>query len=324
MTAPALPAGVAVVVNPQAGLTRADTKRLRRIIGNRGFVIEAGTADQLADFVRMVRRDAISLVCVCGGDGTLGKVATALVGELGRQGVPAIAPLGGGTMNTIARSLGLRRAPPAAVLESLVRGEQHVERLSRGTMEINRSRIGFMFGAGVPARFLRIYEEGTTLGRWRAAQVLGQLISSALIGGTVVRDLFAAVDGRVELDGDDIGLQRVSMVYAAVIDDIGLGFRPTPRANGRDGVFEVLAADARALDLVKALPRIRFGNSIGGSPWIDRCGSALSVRTQDPLVYMVDGDVEPPQRDFEVRAGPVLEMLIAAGSGGFAGGLDRA
>jgi hypothetical protein len=168
-----------------------------------------------------------------------------------------------------------------------------------------------MFGAGVPARFLQLYEQGERLGPLRAARVLGQLIGSAVLGGRAVRDLFASVGGRISIDGADVGLARVSLVYAAVIDDIGLGFRPTPRAAETTGRFEVLAAEARPADLIKALPRLRFGDGVGGHPWIDICGRELSIELDDRMVYMVDGDVEAPVRRLQVTTGPAIEMLIA-------------
>ncbi len=305
--------GFAVLVNPQAGLTPADTSVLDKVVGTRGFVAEAGTGAGLAEQVERIRRERIEVVCVCGGDGTLGRVATALEGEYGGREFPAIAPIGGGTMNTIARSLGLRRSRPAEALGRVLGGGGDVVRIRQGTMRINDDRLGFMFGAGVPARFLQIYEASDQLGPVRAARVLGSLIASAVVGGKTVRELFSAVEGMVHLDGRDVGLRRISMVYAAVIDDIGLGFRPTPRARKQAGHFEVLAADARAWDLLRALPRLRFGDGIGGAPWVDECGKRLSIQLDGAVAYMVDGDVEDPVDNLEVGAGPEIAMIIARG-----------
>lgn len=304
-------ARVAVLVNPQAGSSEPDRGELESVLGGRAWVAEVADRDALVRFVAELRERRTEVVCVCGGDGTLGRVVTALVTELGGDGMPAVAPIGGGTMNTIARSLGLPRAKPAQLLRAVVGDEGRLRRRRQATMSINRERVGFMFGAGVPARFLQLYERGKQLGPVRAARVLGQLIGSALVGGRSVRDLFASVGGRVSIDGADVGLHRVSLVYAAVIDDIGLGFRPTPRAAETSGGFEVLAADARPGHLIRALPRLRFGDGIGGDPWIDLCGRNLSIELEEAMVYMVDGDVEAPVRQLEVASGPVIDVLVA-------------
>ncbi len=306
-----------MLVNPQAGLTKADSRGLERVLAGRGFVAEAGSPEELRRFVGEVYREGIGVVCVCGGDGTLGRLATALVGDPAPGDIPAIAPIGGGTMNTIARSLGLGTTMPAAALEQLLRGGTRVKRVARCTIRVDaegaESRLGFMFGAGVPARFLRLYEQGDRLGALRAARVLVELVGSASIGGSAVRELFAPVAGEVAIDGVDTGLGRISMVYAAVIDDIGLGFRPTPRAPFESARFEILAADARPADLIKALPRLRFGDGIGGDPWVDVCAESAAVRLQDPMEYMIDGDVEPPVRKLRLSTGPSFELHLAAG-----------
>jgi diacylglycerol kinase family enzyme len=306
-------AGVAVLLNPQAGSGNTELAALSSQVGGGGFAAHVGTPAELWEFARRAQREAVAIVAVCGGDGTLGRVATALAQCYGEGELPALAPLGGGTMNTIARSLGMRRPRPEATLRSLLAGD--ASRTSQSTMRIDgaegRTRIGFMMGAGVPARFLWRYEQGARLGAWRAARVLGELIGSALIGGRAARELFVTVDGKASVDGRDLGLTRLSIVYAAVIDDIGLGFRPTPRARERLGTFQVLVGDARAMDLARALPRLRSDRGIGGEPWIDVCGSSLDVAFGEPTVYMVDGDVEAPVRQLDVRAGPIIQMLVA-------------
>lgn len=312
--------GIAVLLNPQAGAGKTQLGDLAGQLGGNGFAAEVGTPVELRDFARRARAAAVAVVAVCGGDGTLGRVTTALAECYGEGELPALAPLGGGTMNTIARSLGLRRPRPAATLAALLAGE--ARRVAQSTMCIDAGetpaapmRIGYMLGAGVPARFLRLYEEGAELGAWRAARVLTHLVASALIGGRAARQLFVTVAGTVAVDGEDLGLSRLSIVYASVIDDIGLGFRPTPRARQRLGEFQVLAAEAREMDLARALPRIRSGRGIGGPPWVDVCGSSLDVAFAEPTVYMVDGDVEEPVRRLDVRSGPIVQMLVAGRRG---------
>ncbi len=316
---------IAVLLNPQAGSGATTIDELASAIGGRGFVARVENPAELRAFATRARREAVRVVAICGGDGTIGRVATALAVELGELELPALAPLGGGTMNTIVRSLGMRGARarrPAATLARILSGE--VERTLQGTMQVRGGairdaadiRIGFMLGAGVPARFLRLYEQGPRLGAWRAARVLSQLVASALTGGRSARELFVNVEGSVWLDGRDLGLKRMSIVYAAVIDDIGLGFRPTPRAREDLRRFQILAADAREMDLALALPRIRSGRGLGGPPWVDACGSWLRVAFADPTVYMVDGDVEEPVRELEVSSGPVFQMVIAGSARG--------
>lgn len=300
---------IAVLVNPEAGVRRGDTAVLADVIGGRGFVREVRTLAELGEFAHQVRSSGIGVVAICGGDGTLGRVVTAICAECGEGPMPAIAPLGGGTMNTIARSLGLPRGRPEARLARVAAGV--ARRVRQGTMSFNGERLGFMLGAGVPARFLELYERGQTLGAVRAARILVELLASAVVGGRAAADLFLPVDARITVDGHAIADGRLSVLYAAVIDDIGLGFRPTPRAREREGTFQVLSAHAEAMHLVRALPGLWWRGGVSGGPWSDIICRHLAVALAQPTVYMIDGDVGAATTAFEVHAGPVVDMLVA-------------
>lgn len=302
--------GTAVLVNPEAGSRAAAVSQLEEALAGRGFVREVSTPPALREFARAARLANVDVIALCGGDGTLGRLVTAVCAEFGEGPFPAVAPLGGGTMNTIARSLGLCRGRPETRLRSVV-GRVAVKRVRQGTMFVNGRRLGFMLGAGVPARFLEVYERGSRLGALRAVRVLGELLVSAFSGGSAAERLFMPVRGSLSIDGRDLGCERMSILYAAVIDDIGLGFRPTPRARDRLGAFEILAADADAMALVRALPRIWWRGGVGADPWLDVIGEHLIVAFAEPTVYMIDGDVEKAVTELDVRAGPLVEMLVA-------------
>lgn len=303
---------IAVLVNPKAGNRPVDVSQLAATLAGRGFVREVHTPPELAEFAGAARAAGVEVVAVCGGDGTLGRVVTAICAEYGEAPLPAVAPLGGGTMNTIARSLGLGRARPELHLRSIASGGS-VTRRRQSTMSLDGTRLGFMLGAGVPARFLELYERGRRLGALRALRVLAGLSASAVVRGPAASRLFEPVGASITIDDVLLECDRVSILYAAVIDDIGLGFRPTPRARDRLGYFQVLAAHAEAMDLVRVLPRIRMRGGVSGSPWLDVTGRHLRVVFAEPTVYMIDGDVEPDLQVLDVQAGPIVDMLIPSG-----------
>lgn len=305
---------VAVLVNPEAGLSTGQdqTAALAAIVGDRGFVRRVSAVDELAAFASEARDAGVDIVAVRGGDGTLGRAATAVATAYADVSLPILAPLGGGTMNTIARSLGLRRSRPEIGIGRIVGGDLSAQSTVRqGTMRLAGGRLGFMVGAGVPARFLALYGQGRVLGTGRAVRVLARLIASSVLGGGAAREMFAAVAARAELDGRDVGLDRISLVYCATIDQIGLGFRPTPRAREQVGRFQVLLGSVGELDLARALPRIWRGRGVLGRGWMDACGAGLHIAFHEPTLYMVDGDVGEPIGELDLRAGPVFEMLVA-------------
>jgi hypothetical protein len=215
-------------------------------------------------------------------------------------------------MNTIARSLGLSGPRPEPLLAELVAGGDGWARRRQGTIRVLGERLGMLVGAGVPARFLSLYEEGEVLGARRAVAVLVPLIASALTGGEHAERLFGATAIDAWVDERSLALGRAALIYAATVDDIGLGFRPTARAREVEGRFQCLLGDVRPLDLVRALPAIWRGQGVSGDRWIDACASRLRVVFAEPTVYMVDGDVEGSVVELDLRSGPVFDFLIGS------------
>ncbi len=301
-----------VLFNPNAGSGRRRSDDLLAIVDGRGFVRCVKTDAELKAFVLEVQSSHVDVVAVAGGDGTLGRVATALYQHLGSE-CPVLAPIGGGTMNTVATSLGVPRRPAARGLRRLIEADSGRYRLRRqGTMRIGVDRLGFMFGVGVPARFLQLYESGGRPGRSRAASSLARLLLAVVRRDALATDLFARVEATVRLEPPALEIDDFSLLYAAVIDDIGLGFRPTPRAEqGLDG-FQLLAGTASATTLVRALPAIWRGRSVSGPGWRDELASEVHIAFRQPTVYMVDGDVDDAPDELVVRSGPAFEFLVGA------------
>jgi diacylglycerol kinase family enzyme len=91
---------ITLIHNPGAGSQEGGADGLVKLIGAAGHEVRYQSA-QATDWKSALRAPA-DLVAVAGGDGTVARVAKAMVG----RGIP-IAPLPAGTANNIARSLGL-------------------------------------------------------------------------------------------------------------------------------------------------------------------------------------------------------------------------
>ncbi len=305
---------IAVIVNPDAGRAGAAViEPLRAALGGRGRVWPASSLGELEAAATGALADGAGMVAVCGGDGTLGRVVTA-VSRCCRDGeLPSFAPLGGGTLNTTARALGLtKRRQPVEVLRRCLLGAGR--RFEQGTMRTGDGRVGFMIGAVVPARFLRLYEDGGQAGVMRALRVLSGLASSAVTGGETSRQLFSPVVATLSIDGGVGTEMDLTVLYASVIKEIGLGFQPTPRAGERPGHFQILASSAAPVDLVRALPQIRAGLELEGDAWMNELAASADVAFREPALYMVDGDVEGEVDELRIHSGPVIEMFVASAS----------
>ena len=102
---------ITLIHNPSAGSRNADGDKLLKLLEEEGHEVRVQSADD--DRWDKALSWPADWVAVAGGDGTVARVAKAMVG----RGIP-LAPLPAGTANNIGRSLGLVDRP----WEELIRG----------------------------------------------------------------------------------------------------------------------------------------------------------------------------------------------------------
>ena len=131
--------GIGVIYNPRSGRNLRDPKAARRLsvaLGDHGVVREAGSIDELYRVAEDFRSLDIDVLGISGGDGTNGVTITGFLDVYQSAALPQIAFLRGGTMNTAANSVGVRRGGPKDLLDRLV--QAYVERASIPLQDVER------------------------------------------------------------------------------------------------------------------------------------------------------------------------------------------
>jgi diacylglycerol kinase (ATP) len=136
-------------------------------------VIETSSVAELDDVARMLlarRREASpndesedeSAVVLAGGDGSYMAGVTALARAAGSEPLPPIALAPGGTVGTVARNWGMTTNPvqyTARLLDAIANGAASTT--LRPSLRVRErggaERVGFIFGAGLVARFFELY-----------------------------------------------------------------------------------------------------------------------------------------------------------------------
>src|SRR5579863_9565155 len=162
--------GIGVVLNPKSRRNLRDPRaeyRLARRLGNHGVVRAARSIDELYHIAEDFRRVDIDVLAISGGDGTNHVTLTGFLDVYRGATMPQVALLRGGTMNTVANSVGVRRGGPEGLLGRLVRdyarrGVLELENVERHVMRLlapseGKARFGFLFGTGVVHGFLAEY-----------------------------------------------------------------------------------------------------------------------------------------------------------------------
>lgn len=304
-----------VLANPRARHLRQNpdlVEGVRRRLDGHGPLLVPDGLDALArdaDRAAALRPRVIALL---GGDGTCGRTLDALTRAFPDGELPPIALLGGGTMNTIARSLGVR-GHPLEVLERVIdhaAGGATLPAVRRHMLEVD-GRRGFLFGNGLFARYIEAYEAGGEPGPARAAWVLGHAVVSALVGGPFARELTAPFPARIDLDGTTLFEGRILVAAAGTVDDVGLGFRPFVQAVRSPGVLSSITIACSPFALAFQLHHTWRGRPMRHADVVERSGAELLIHSDQPRPYMLDGDLGRSGPRTRVAIGPALDLLVA-------------
>jgi diacylglycerol kinase (ATP) len=315
--------GIGVVFNPRSRRNVRDPRAARRLadaLGDHGVVREARSRDELHRIAEDFKALSIDVLGISGGDGTNHVTITGFLDVYGARALPQLALLRGGTMNTVANSVGVRRGAPEGLLGRLIRAyaQQAVRPLAnveRRVMRVGGEGVhhyGFTFGTGVVYGFLAEYYSGGDPSPLVAAKTLARGIGSTLIRGEMIKRMARPFRGSVRLEGGEEWPQRDYLAVAAgTIDHIGLNFRPFYRYGERDEAFHALGIHASPLQFVGELPRIWRAEAMRAGRTYEACERRMVVRSADGTMnYMIDGDLHTAKGEVEVSVGPRVKIVV--------------
>lgn len=342
---------IGIVVNPRArgaqdprlpGRLQALSERA----GAHCQTVTTARPEDLPQAVAGLDPGGLDVLGVCGGDGTLMATLSALV-PIAAGRLPALLLLPAGTMNTVAKNLGLPPRPEAllgATLEA-ARGLAAVPFWPQETLRVRtygetpytaaappdgpepplseallqalprRERCGFLFSGAMGARFLAAYASVPQPGlRWAVVLAL-RTIASCLYpgGGTLARWLFQPTPTRLLVDcGDGTPGRSIEgafrLLLLATVSDAGLGMRVPWRAGCVPGRFQLIASAISTLQNALQLPRILRAEPLRGSPHHDLMAAAARLRFDASQPLVLDGELFcAPAVDVEL--GPRLRVL---------------
>ena len=318
-------AGIGVVINPKSRRNLRDPQaatRLARRLGDHGVVRQARSIDELYRIAEDFRRDEIDVLAISGGDGTNHVTLTGFLDVYGGHTMPQVALLRGGTMNTVANSVGVCQGRPEGLLGRLIRdyaqqAAMPLENVERHVMRIaptdgGKAHYGFLFGTGVVAGYLAEYYAGGEPTPLVAAKTLLRAVGSALVSGEMIRRMARPFRGTVELDDGTCWDERDYLAVAAgTIGHIGLNFKPFHRYDEKPGAFHILGIHASPVAFVQELPRIHKAQPMRTGKAYDGLSTRVIVRgAEDHVRYMIDGDLHEADGPLEVSIGPRVRLVV--------------
>ena len=263
-----------------------------------------------AELAARARAEAVDLVVVLGGDGTVNEALNGLLAEGPAESVPALGVVPGGSANVFARALGLPREPLEAthtLLGAISEGRSRTVGLGRA----DERWFSFNAGLGWDADVIASMERAR--GRGRDATP-ARYVSTAIRRWSRAR--VDPPDLTVEIDGEEpVGGVRLALVSNTDPWSY-LGPRPVrtnPGCSFNRGLG-VLALRSLGLPTVLRLVHqvLRPDGASGMRPVVRHDDvPALRVTSSEPVNLQVDGDHLGRRSDVEFVAVPrALRVVV--------------
>ena len=281
------------------------------------MVRTARSIDELYRIAEDFKRLDIDVLGISGGDGTNHVTITGFINVYDGMALPHLAFLRGGTMNTVANSVGVPHGKPEGLLGRLIRSYASARlRAARQRRTpchgASATNYGFLFGTGVVAGFLAEYYGDEEPSPLVAAKTLLRGIGSAVVRGEMIRRMAAPFRGSVELEDGTRWAERDYLAVAAgTIDQIGLNFRPFYRWAERPGHFHILGIHTSPVGFCRDLPRIWRAEPMRPGKTYESLETKVVVRGRSgSMRYMVDGDLHETQGELTLSIGPRVKLIV--------------
>jgi diacylglycerol kinase family enzyme len=310
--------GIGVITNPRSRSNKRNPEGMQRLaylVGTRGAAAATRSLDDLFRAAEEFKAAGIDILGINGGDGTLHVTLTAFLRVYGDAPFPAVAILGGGTLNTIARGLRIRGRPEDllfTVIDRYHAGED-IPFIERPILRIGRDRYGFIFGNGLTANFLEEYYATGKPSPATGAKLLVRTVGSAIFRTSLIKRLFRRWHGQVTVDGERWARNDFACLTGATVPEIGIGFKPFYRYDEKPGHFAFLGIHAGPVGVASQLPRIFRGKPMRRDRAISVVPKRVEIESDDPWGYIIDGDsypAKPGQTSLVVESGPMIRLLV--------------
>lgn len=307
---------VAVISNANSRRNRLNprlSKQLQEILGGHGKVLVTHKAEDIDAAARRCLDDGIEILALNGGDGTNHHTLTAFRRIYGTTPLPSLFFMRGGTMNTVADSIGVSKRNPRRLLKRLVRhleGHSSLPSTERHLMVINDRQVGFLFGIGFTSEFLRMYYAGGNASPLKGAWLVIRATLSVLIGGALSKRLFAARTSKVEIDGEALSRQEFSTIVMGSVREIGLGFVVWSEVLKELGTAGLLHLPVSPIPLLKSLHRFRMGWAPKHPDLKIHYGKDFMIENRDKEGFFVDGDFHESDGPIHVTIGSKQKIIL--------------
>jgi diacylglycerol kinase family enzyme len=347
---------IGLLVNPNSRKNRHRPSRVRRyekILGRHGCVVETPSVDSIVPALRRFAAEGRRYWVADGGDGALHWMINEAVRHFGLQRAAEMAvyvPTGNGTIDFVARVIGLRGTPQEVLarLVTAVREGREVtamavppvsctgQQVVYGDEVAPWRRVGFGCAfAGYGANFFGpLYRGNKEYGAPRIVKLLGAAIGAGVVRAAMPgvlerlkpesvtqaeRDFLRPLHAEVRVDGaplrgeDGRPLRLHTMLHAASVPvNLANVLRVFPDAGG--GRMHIHAGDVTVAEVIRALPHVMAGRSVNHllRDAYDGVATELEITCDagDEMSPVLDGEVFYRVTSLRAAVGPAFQLGV--------------
>ncbi len=307
---------IGLIVNPHAG-KRSNYYKLRpifeRILGQDGKVYYTKGIDELPDAVADCFDNEFSIIALIGGDGSTQALITEMIFQARerKRRLPMILPLGGGTLNSFPKDVGVKGKPLEVLRRTVhfLRQDNEPIIVYRDALKVN-DVYGFGFGNGVSARMAEYYYQHGERGLLPALIVTVKIIGTIAVNGKIARWLFEKTKMRITVDDGEVMDDYFTGSYCATIPSTAFGVQICYNALSKEGYFHAIITKLGLYQVLRNVHNVYLGRKLKGEGHYDMMVKKLLFETEEPNIFIIDGDMYPPMKKVTVEIGPTLDLVV--------------
>ena len=307
-------ASIGLIANPNSGKNKRNPKiieQFREILGSKGKMLVPSSLEIMRDDLQKLKEENIDILCINGGDGTIHQTVTALFSIYGDHTPwPKLVILKGGTMNNIARNIGIPLFRNANSLLQEIVSATDLRTIVKHPLIVDEQYAGFIYGTSGISAFLEEYYEGNNASVWKAAKMAIHAIASALIGGAYAKKIFASRPISITVDDQKGKDDHHTNMGISTLTDLGFYLRPFYETIHRPDIAQLITMNCSPLYIVFALPQMWLAKP-ANKPYIeDLSGQEITLSFKGEQSYTLDGDLYPVNHQQRIRVGPPITFVL--------------
>lgn len=261
--------------------------------------------------INEIHAESGDIVCIHGGDGTVHQVMTALWRVYQTHTpYPKVAILKGGTMNNIARNVGVSFWSNAKELLMAIAQNAPLQSSIHHPIVVDNTQSGFIYGNVALAPFLDKYETGPEPpSPWKGFKMFLQTVFSVIFGTQYSQEVLAPATFSMQIDSTEIPPKQYTMLGISSLADVGFYFRPFYRTLTESNTLQCIAMNCSPMHIVWSIPNIWLARPTNSPKIVDQTGQHIQMEYTEPLRYTIDGDVYTSGLTQTIALGPAISFL---------------